>query len=239
MLSVIAAPDGRDWYAVPHAATDYREWTTQGVQGLRIAYSADLGYVDVDPEVSDLVEKAALRFEDLGAHVERVDPGFDDPIDTMVALWSVALALAVAPMTAEQRALVEAPVLEIADQGARVSAVAYRQAEAAREALGRKMQAFHQQFDLLMTPQLPLTAFEAGHEVPPGSGMTRWWEWSPFTYPFNLTQQPAASLPCGLASNGLPVAIQVVGAKFDDAVVLGACKAYEQANPFATPPIGR
>ena len=67
--------------------------------------------------------------------------------------------------------------------------------------------------------------------------MTRWWEWSPFTYPFNLTQQPAASLPCGFAENGLPVAVQVVGAKFADATVLRACGAYEAANPFVMPAV--
>jgi len=145
------------------------------------------------------------------------------------------LALAIAPLTDEQRALVDPPVLEIAARGAAHTAVEYRHAERAREMLGRQMKQFHERFDLLMTPQLPLTAFAAGHEVPPGSGMTRWWEWSPFTYPFNLTQQPAASLPCGFAENGLPVAVQVVGAKFADATVLRACHAYEAANPFIMP----
>ena len=173
----------------------------------------------------------------MGAHVEQVDPGFSDPLDTMITLWSVALALAVAPLSEEQRALVDPPVLEIAARGAAHTAVEYRQAERAREALGRHMQRFHERYDLLITPQLPLTAFEAGHEVPPGSGMTRWWEWSPFTYPFNLTQQPAASLPCGFTENGLPVAAQVVGAKFADATVLRACRAFETAHPFVMPPL--
>ena len=74
-----------------------------------------------------------------------------------------------------------------------------------------------------------------GHEVPSDSGMTRWWEWSPFTYPFNLTQQPAAALPCGFAADGLPAAVQVVARKFDDERILRACRAYERANPFAMP----
>ena len=81
------------------------------------------------------------------------------------------------------------------------------------------------------------TAFAAGHEVPPDSDMKRWWQWSPFTYPFNLTQQPAATVPCGLAANGLPVAMQIVGAKFADALVLRAARAYEIAHPFVLPKI--
>jgi len=236
MLNVISEPDRRDWLAVPHDMVDYRENLEQGIAGLRIAYSPDLGYVKVDPDVAELVDDAVKLFADMGAEVEQVDPGFSDPLDVMVTLWSVALALAVDPLTEEQRALVDPPVLEIAARGAAHTAVEYRQAERAREMLGRQMKQFHERYDLLMTPQMPLTAFAAGHEVPPHSGMTRWWEWSPFTYPFNLTQQPAASLPCGFTENGLPVAVQVIGAKFADATVLRACRAYEAENPFVMPP---
>ena len=80
-----------------------------------------------------------------------------------------------------------------------------------------------------------MPAFEAGHEVPPGSDRTRWWEWSPFTYPFNLSQQPAATVPCGFTRGGLPVAMQLVGDKFADARVLRAARAYEAVQPFAMP----
>jgi aspartyl-tRNA(Asn)/glutamyl-tRNA(Gln) amidotransferase subunit A len=97
------------------------------------------------------------------------------------------------------------------------------------------MNALHNQYDLLITPQLATTAFLANHEVPPDSDMKRWWQWSPFTYPFNLTQQPAATVPCGFAANGLPVALQIVGAKFADALVLRAARAYENAHPFILP----
>jgi aspartyl-tRNA(Asn)/glutamyl-tRNA(Gln) amidotransferase subunit A len=235
MLTVITGPDARDWFAVPYQATDYRDGLDGGIDGLRIAYSRDFVTATVDPEVAAVVEAAARRFADLGAEVEEIDPGFADPIEVMITLWSVALALAVGGMTPEQRALLDPPLLAIAEHGAGVGAVAYRKAEQAREALGRQMQQFHARYDLLISPQLPLTAFAAGREVPAGSGMTRWWEWSPFTYPFNLTQQPAASLPCGFA-NGMPAAVQVVGAKFADALVLRACRAYEAAHPFVMPP---
>lgn len=91
---------------------------------------------------------------------------------------------------------------------------------------------FHERYDLLLTPTMPIAAFEAGREVPPGSPSPRWMSWTPFTYPFNMTQQPAASLPCGLTSGGLPVGLQVVGARHADALVMAACAAYEKARPW-------
>jgi aspartyl-tRNA(Asn)/glutamyl-tRNA(Gln) amidotransferase subunit A len=93
------------------------------------------------------------------------------------------------------------------------------------------MAAFHEHYDVLVSPMMPITAFEVGHNVPPGSGMQEWMEWTPFTYPFNLTQQPAASVPCGLAANGLPVGLHVVAARFADETVLRVCQAYAKAFP--------
>ena len=90
-------------------------------------------------------------------------------------------------------------------------------------------------YDLLITPQMPLTAFEVGANVPRGRGMKEWMEWTPFTFPFNLTQQPAASVPCGLTSEGLPVAIQIVGRKYEEHLVLQASRAYEAVHPFPLP----
>lgn len=237
LLNVIAGADDRDCQAVPHAILDFGASLDNGVAGLRIAYSRTLGYAAVDPEVARLVDRAAAWFEQAGAHVEAVDPGFPNPIEIMVRLWSVALALAVAPLSPRARALLDPPVLDIAEAGFATDAVSYRQTEQQRDALGRHMQEFHRDFDLLITPQMPITAFEVGREVPKGSAMTRWWEWSPFTYPFNLTQQPAATVPCGFTAGGLPVAFQVVGRRFADAAVIGACRAYERAHPIVLPEV--
>jgi aspartyl-tRNA(Asn)/glutamyl-tRNA(Gln) amidotransferase subunit A len=235
MLDVIARPDARDWYQAPPLNIDYREGLGDGVRGLRIAYSRTLGYARVDPDVADIVERGAKLFESMGAKVEDVDLGLDDPIEIMQPMWAVALALAVAPMSAGQRALLDPPLLALAESGAGLDALAYRKLERAREAFARRMCELHQTYDLLLTPQLAVTAFEAGHEVPPGSDRTRWWEWSPFTYPFNLSQQPAAAVPCGFTDEGLPVALQLVGNKFADKLVLRAARAYEQTQPFIMP----
>jgi aspartyl-tRNA(Asn)/glutamyl-tRNA(Gln) amidotransferase subunit A len=239
MLTVIARPDSRDWYQVPASNIDFRDGLDVGIGGWRIGYSKTLGYANVDPEVATLVDKGARAFESLGASVEEIDLELDDPISIMQPLWAVALALGVAPMTMAQRKLVDPPLLELAEPGFRLSALEYRQLERQREAFARGMCELHRTYDLLLTPQLAVPAFEAGHEVPPNSDRKRWWEWSPFTYPFNLSQQPAASVPCGFTRSGLPVAMQIVGDKFTDAKVLQAARAYETAHPFVMPVVAQ
>jgi len=237
MLTVITQPDARDWYASPYRSINYHENLESEISGLRIAYSASLGYATVDQEVQALVEKSLRHFEALGAEIVLVDPGIEDPIDTMITLWSVGLAVLVENTPCEKHHLMDQPILELAEHGRSFDALSIRQAEKAREALAVRMNLFLEDYDFLITPQLPLTAFEAGKEVPPGRGMTRWWEWSPFTYPFNLTQNPAATVPCGLASDGLPVCLQIVAPRFTEHELLRVCRAFETAEPFVMPKI--
>lgn len=238
MLSVISGHEKRDFYAGPTLGIDYRAGLDDGIAGMRIAYSKTLGYARVDRDVAALVDRAVYAFESLGARVEEIDFAMSDPIDIMGPLWSVALAMGVKPMTEQQRAMVDPPLLTLAEPGMTLSALDYRALEKRREALFQRFSALHQTYDLLITPQLATTAFATMHEVPPNSDLKRWWEWSPFTYPFNLTQQPAATMPCGFASNGLPVAMQIVGARFAEQKVLRAARAYEKAHPIETPSIG-
>lgn len=237
MLSVISGHEYRDFHAGPALGIDYRDGLEAGIDGMRVAYSRTLGYARVEREVAGMVDRAVQAFEALGARVDEVDFAIQDPIDIMAPLWSVALAMGIQPMTASQRAVVDPPLLNLAEPGFHLSALEYRTLENRRDALARRFSELHQSYDLLVTPQLATTAFAAMHEVPPGSQLQRWWQWSPFTYPFNLTQQPAATMPCGFASNGLPVAMQLVGARFSDAKVLRACRAYERLHPIRTPPL--
>lgn len=120
-----------------------------------------------------------------------------------------------------------------------MTAMDYLDATAVRMRLGVLMGRFHEQHDVLVTPTLPIPAFTAGREAPAGSPSPRWTSWTPFTYPFNLTQQPAASVPCGLTDDGLPVGLHVVGARHTDVLVLRVCKAYQDACPWTerTPPL--
>ena len=109
--------------------------------------------------------------------------------------------------------------------------------EAERADLTAKLEHFNQNYHLLMTPSLPVQPFEINQEVPPGSNMRDWEEWAPFSYPFNLSQQPAASVPCGFTDCGLPVGFQLAGGKFDDIRVLRACNAYMDAYPARFPTV--
>ena len=235
MLTVIAGPDARDWFALPYDARDYRDGLEEGVSGLRIAFSADLGYAEVDPDVGAAVAAAARIFEDLGAHVEERHPGFETPFDVFMTHWHAGAANLLQPYDDAARRLMDPGLVEIAERGAALGLMDYLDAVNRRGALGRHMRLFHEDWDLLITPSLPIAAFEVGKEVPDPVGEHRWSEWTPFTYPFNLTQQPAASVPSGFTGDGLPIGMQIVGPMHADALVLRAARAYERVRPFVMP----
>jgi aspartyl-tRNA(Asn)/glutamyl-tRNA(Gln) amidotransferase subunit A len=239
MMNVLTLPDARDWHQLPYDARDYRIGLDDGVRGLRIAYSANLGYANVDPEIAALVKAAALRFAELGAIVEEKDPGFENAGDIFARHWFPGAAYLLSTIPAEKHELIDPGLRDTARQGANFSAMDILAAAQARGALGVHMQLFHQQYDLLLTPTLPLVAFKAGQEVSDLLKEKRWTDWSPFSYPFNLTQQPAASMPCGLTKDGLPVGLHIVGARYADALVMRAARAFEALMPIATPDLSK
>ncbi len=230
MMNVIARPDIRDWYALPDDKQDYIFELSKGVAELQIAYSPNFGYAEVDSEVAALVKAAVDVFAKLGAVVEEVEPGFINPRSTFQTLWQAGAAKLLRGFNPEQQALIEEGLRDIAKEGDRITLSEYLSAQDAREALGRHMQRFHENYDLLITPTLPVVAFPVGQNRPIENQ-----DWTPFTYPFNLTQQPAASVPCGFTKNGLPVGMQIVAAKYRDLLVLQAAKAYESVSPFIMP----
>jgi aspartyl-tRNA(Asn)/glutamyl-tRNA(Gln) amidotransferase subunit A len=239
MLNVLSLPDARDWHALPYDGRDYRVGLEDGVRGLRIAYSPDLGYAKVDKEIAALVKNAALVLADLGAHVDEVDPGFEDQQPTFTLHWFPGASYVVRSIPEAKRKLMDPGLLEVARAGEKFSVKEIQDAAQARGALGVLMNQFHQKYDLLLTPTLPLPAFEAGKEVADVVRERRWTDWSPFSYPFNLTQQPAASVPCGLTKAGLPAGLHIVGPKYGDALVLRAARAYESAAPMGMPDLSR
>ncbi len=239
MLAVLALPDARDWAAAPRERRDWLATIEDGVGGLRIAYSADLGYGRVDPEIAAIVRAAARTFERLGAIVEERDPGFEDQDETFSRHWFPGAAWVVRGVPARKRALMDKGLLAVARLGERVTSVDVVDAGLKRAALGALMGAFHERHDLLVTPTMPIAAFEAGREAPKGSRARRWCDWTPFTFPFNLTQQPAASIPCGRTRAGLPVGLQIVGPRYADGLVLRAARAFEREHPIETPDVSR
>lgn len=234
MLQTVARPDARDGLIGAPRTTPWLP-AEHSLKGLRIAYSADLGHIKVDPQVAAVIASAVARLSELGAEVEHVDPGFSDPLETFNTLWFAGAARLAGQLDSAQRDLLDPGLQRIAALGQGISLSDYSSALEARAALVAQMSEFHQRYDILVTPMLPITAFAAGHNVPPDSHYSEWMHWTPFSYPFNLTQQPAASVPCGLAQNGLPVGLQVVGARFADDAVLRVCRAYEKHFPSRHP----
>ena len=234
MLSVIAGPDMRDATAWNTPAPDFRIGLNDGVRGLRIAWSPRLGYVKVlDAQVEAAAAKAAQVFADLGAHVEEVDPGFAEPVATLRAIWCAVSTTIVDAVPPAEREKMDPGFRRMAEEGRRYSLADYLAAHARRSELAEHMRRFHERYDLLLTPQMPIPAFECGRTTPEeGRFGDDWIGWSPYTYPFNFTQQPAASVPCGFSADGLPLALQIVGPPRQDALVLRAARAYESAHPF-------
>jgi aspartyl-tRNA(Asn)/glutamyl-tRNA(Gln) amidotransferase subunit A len=202
---------------------------------LRIAFSADLGYAKVDPEIASIVRKSLKVFSDMGADIESKHPGFDDQLPVFLNHWFPGAAQIVRAIHPSKRRLMDPGLLEVARQGEKIPTQAYLAAVTQRGALGLLMNRFHQSYDLLVTPTLPLAAFAAGKEVSNLLKEKRWTDWTPFTYPFNLTQQPAATIPCGFTKKGLPVGLHIVGPRYADALVLRAARAFESVNPIRMP----
>lgn len=237
MLSVMAQPDARDGYSGNPLGPDWLTPPPADLRGWRIAFSANLGYVDVAPDIAQRVEEAVAHLEALGATVERIDPGFSDPLKTFNTLWFAGATQALERLNEKQKAALDPGFLDIARRGQDVSLSAYLAARRERSELTAHMATFHEQYDLLVTPTMPIAPFAAGHNVPPDDSYRDWMDWTPFSYPFNLTQQPAASLPCGLDSQGLPVGLHLVADKYQDLKVLHAAQLLERFLPPLTPPL--
>ncbi len=231
LLNLMASPDPHDT-TLPPTDEDFLVGLNRGVRGLRIAYSPDYGYARVDPEVAAAVKAAVEAFEELGAIVEEVDPGFSDPLESFNILFYGGAANAMRDLDAEQRKQMDPGLVEVATWAEKLSLLDYLGAQNERAALIERMNLFHNRYDLLLNPALPIPAFKAGQEVPEDWHNPRWPTWTPFTYPFNMTGQPSASVPCGFTRAGLPIGLQITGGRHQDALVLRASHAYQSVRPL-------
>ncbi|MGE3873262.1 MAG: amidase [Parvibaculaceae bacterium] len=235
MLDVIAKPDPRDWQCLPEESESFAKGIDGGIAGCRFGWSIDLGFAKVDPEVAGIVHAAVERFSKLGAKIEDAGVAIEDPIEIFHKLWFTGAAAVLHAVPARQHKAIDRGLVDIAARGAAFAHMDYVAATLARADFARKLSGWFDKFDLLLTPAMPIAAFEAGRETPAGNGMERWTQWTGFTYPFNLSQQPAASIPCGFTRAGLPVGLQIVGRRHADRLVLRAARAFERHNPIALP----
>ena len=236
-MNVMKRPDARDWTSLPPNDEDYTAVLSQNFTGLRIAWSPRLGYATVHPEVAASVRDAVRSLESAGAQVEEVDPGFEDPLDVTTGLWFAGAWMVWNTLTPAQQAVTDPDFREQALLGSQISALHLQQLHVRRGVLGSHMRQFMERYDLLVTPSVAVPAFDIrlpGSEPMSAKAMLAW---TPFSYPFNLTQQPACTVPCGLTADGMPIGIQFVGPMFRDDLVLRAAAAYEAIRPIPRPAV--
>jgi aspartyl-tRNA(Asn)/glutamyl-tRNA(Gln) amidotransferase subunit A len=232
MLSVMAGPDPRDRHTIPTSDVDWIGCLSGDIQGLRVAFSPDLGYVAVDPAVREVVQNAVTVFEeDLGCHVEQADPGFDDPY---AAFWGI-VALDTDLRGMRRLAAENEMSPHLVEFLARPwTAEDLTDAVMTRRAVNNKMWRFMADYDLLLTPTLTVPPFPVHMQGPEkvDGRMVPSFQWLSFTLPINMTGQPAATVPAGWTQDGLPVGLQIVGRHLQDETVLRAAAAFEAAAPW-------
>jgi len=241
MMNVIARFDARDAYARVDDEENFLKGFEKGVKGLRIAYSPNLGFVEkekIDRDVAVAVEAAVKVFRTLGAKVVEDSPDLQglDPRKILNAHWQSNVAVLLKSFNAEKRELMDPGLLKAADVGANLGQDAVVTAIHQRQTLGVIMNNFMAKYDLLLTPTMPVTAFAVNEPAAwGGDGVDI--GWTPFTLTFNLTRQPAATIPCGLDRDGMPIGLQIVAAHARDALILRAAAAYERVRPIPAPPM--
>ncbi len=242
MLNATAGEDARDRSSWSSGIDYLAALDNTDLTGLRVAWSPDLGYANAEPEVRDATAAAAKRFEELGCHVEEAHPKLQDPWNLLDTIWSAGMAVVNCDNLEEVRDLVDPGRLQIIEAGMKLMATDLASAFLQRSLYFQAWRQFMERFDLILTPTLPCTAFPVGQDHPGtvAGKPTTYLGWTPFTYPFNLTGQPAATVPCGFDSDGLPIGLQIVGRWRDDTTVLRAAAAFEAIASWARsrPPAG-
>ncbi len=231
MLSAMARYDARDPFCVPDDQEDWRDGIEAGVTGLRIAVLRNPGFdAPADQDSLAAVERAARLLSDAGAVVEEADPGLPDTRRIFARVWGVALARLVGLFSEAQRDLLDPGLLEVA-RGGGMSAIEFMDAEALRVAAAHAMARFHQRYDLVLCPSVPCgPPLADAPTINPAEAL--WTQWAPWTFTFNITRQPAISVPMGKGADGMPRSVQLAGAQYRDDLVLRGARVIELAEPF-------
>jgi aspartyl-tRNA(Asn)/glutamyl-tRNA(Gln) amidotransferase subunit A len=235
MLEVMAGPHPLDFTTLEAGPANYTGRLHDGVKGKRIAYSPDLGHARVDPAVAALVKAAVARFTELGAIVEEVPTPWAKAGPEMIRFFWPAHMARLAPKLKQWANQMDPGLVACIEAGAGISVVDYLLWRERKMAYVSAINQWFEDWDFLLTPAVSVAAFPAEKLMPAHwpSHDWDWISWAEFSYPFNMSWNPAASVPCGFTADGLPVGLQVVGRRFDDLGVLQAAAAFEAAQPWA------
>ena len=235
MLEVMAGPHWMDHASLEAGPAPYLARLGEGIKGKRVAFSPDLGHARVDPEVAALVRAAANRFAELGAIVEEVKtPWAAEGPELIRYFWAAHIARLAAKLP-EWEAKMDPGLVACIKDGAAVSISDYVVTRDRKMAYVSGIHKWFEGWDFLLTPSASVAAFPAEKLMPDHwpQHVWDWVSWAEFSYPFNLSWNPAASVPCGFTAEGLPVGLQIVGKRFDDLGVLQASAAFEAIAPWA------
>ena len=241
LLQVLAGPDPRDPTSTRESPPDYTAGLNGGVAGWRIAWSADLGYAAVDPEVVQVAGQAARLFKELGATVEEPKVVIEDPFPAFWDVFATAAYTSYGHLLDENRDDFTDYVLRALEHGAKLTAADHSRALLRVDQLRRQMEVFFDEYDLLLTPTMAVPAFpiEQRPSTIGGRQVDPFWGYLPFTFPINMTGQTASSVPCGFSADGMPIGLHVIGPRGAEAKVLQASAAFEGARPWGDrrPPV--
>ena len=235
LLQVLAGHDPRDFASLRDTPQDYLAATERGVDGLRLAWSPDFGFGAVDPEVVEVTSRAARVFEDLGCELGEAELVLDEPFDPFWTLFSGIVYGRYTAVLDQHRDKLTDYALECMERGESLRASDYVSALGYVDVLKAQFADVFERYDLLLSPVMAVPAFPVGS--PPseidGRSVDAFAGAFPFTYPINMIGYTAASVPCGMSSDGLPIGLHIVGRPGDEATVLAASAAFERARPWA------
>ncbi len=235
LLQALAGYDSRDPGAMRETPPDFISAVGQGARGLRMAWSTDLGYAAVDPEVARVTAKGAKVFEELGCVVEDTDLSLEHPMDGFLSIFCAGAYLSYGKVYEEHKDLLTDYVRENLALGKRTSGADYAKGLLAAHVMQSRIDDLMEKYDLLLTPTMAVTAFPVGQfpQTIDGADVAPRWGYMPFTPVFNLTGQPAASVPCGFSDDGMPIGLHIVGRRGEEATVLRASAAFEESRPWS------
>jgi aspartyl-tRNA(Asn)/glutamyl-tRNA(Gln) amidotransferase subunit A len=231
LFSVIAGFDRRDAFGVAGPVPDVLGAARASVANMKVAYSPTLGYARPDPEVVKLTDRAARTFEELGCQVELVENVFDtDPADLWTAEFYAGVGIRLRSFMENQRKLLDPAVADVLEPALSQEMRDYYTKVFARYVLRDHVRSFFERYDLLISPTIPVTSLDAGKNIPDALTDRNLVSWVYYTYPFNLTGQPAASVCAGIAPDGMPVGLQIVGRSHCEDDVVRAAAAFERTQ---------
>lgn len=241
LLQVLAGYDPRDPGSLRNVPDNYLVAADRGIGGIRIGWNSDFGYGAIDPEVKSLTETAAKVFEELGCTVEEADIVLDPLFEVFWSLFG-AVSLARNPTVLDLHSdELTVYARDAYERGASTTGADYAKALGEIDKIKVRFTDQFKIYDLILTPTMAVSPFP--HGEPPtvidGQEVSAFPGSFPHTYPINMIGHPAASVPCGFSAEGLPIGLHIIGRWGDEAMVIAASAAFEQARPWADqlPPI--